>query len=199
VILGISLKIEKLSPGQIIMYIHISGWYTFDYWTVSSLIVTGRHRWHSQRTWSWFWRRLSQSVWWSCTTAIAPPVCLQILCCTILARKEPISWISCTIARCHSIAAFRFLWVGHSTPSFIFCQTLVGGCFIRYCVSTIAVHENPPLATFAISKARRMLDHSCCMQPPGLPIVADRLKTYKKLFAASTIEIWLLPLQLTVP
>jgi len=52
----------------------------------------------------------------------------------------------------------------------------------------IAARENRPLAIFAIFKARHMSDCSSCTRPPCLAIVAEMLKTYKMLVAASESE-----------
>jgi len=70
--------------------------------------------------------------------------------------------------------------------------------FIRYCVSSVAVYENPPLAILAIFKARHMSDSSSWTRPPCLAIVADMLKTHKKLDAACTYQIRQLPLPKTL-
>jgi len=75
------------------MYIHISGWHTFDFGYVSSIIVGEWHWWHSGTMWCRFWCRLSESLWWRCTSAFAPPASLGILCCAILARKTAVHLI----------------------------------------------------------------------------------------------------------
>jgi hypothetical protein len=61
---------------------------------------------------------------------------------------------------------------------------------MRYCISCIAACENPQLAIPPIFNARHMSDCSSCTQPPCLAILADMLKSYKKLVAASNNEIW---------
>ena len=84
-IIGVCIKIEKLSIRKRSMYIYISGWHTFDFRMVRSLIGTRWRRWHFRRR----WRR----VWWRFTRSIVPPACLRILCCAILARKAAIHLI----------------------------------------------------------------------------------------------------------
>jgi hypothetical protein len=64
---------------------------------------------------------------------------------------------------------------------------------MRYFVSSIVALENASLAILAIFNARHMSDSSSSARPPCLAIVADRLKTYKTLVAASNNEILLLP------
>jgi len=59
---------------------------------------------------------------------------------------------------------------------------------ISCCISSLAACQNPPLAILAIFKARHMLDCSSCTWPPCLTIVADMLKTYMKLVAASEVR-----------
>jgi len=53
--------------------------------------------------------------------------------------------------------------------------------------------EKPRLAILAIFKARRMSDYSSCTRPHCLAIVADMLKTYKKLDVASKRKNQLFP------
>jgi len=102
--------------------------------------------------------------------------------------RQPSVWFSRTIAGCFSIAAFTLLCPGNSTPRFISSRTSVRGFLISCCVSSIAAREIPPLAILAIFKARRMSDCSSCTRPPCLAIVADMLKTSKKLVAACTVR-----------
>ena len=102
--------------------------------------------------------------------------------------RQPSVWLSRTIPGCISISAFTLSCPGNTTPCFLSAWTLVGGCLIRCCALSIAARENPPLAILAIFKAWRMLDWSSCNRPPCLAIVADRLKTFNKLVAAS--EVW---------
>jgi len=63
----------------------------------------------------------------------------------------------------------------------------------------IAARENRPLAIFAIFKARHMPDCSSCTRPPCLAIVAEMLKTYKMVVAASESENRRLPVPHTLP
>ena len=102
--------------------------------------------------------------------------------------RQPSIWFSWTIAGCLSIAAFTLLCSGNTTPSFFSSRTSARGFLISCCVSFIVVRENPSLAIVAIFKARRMLDCSSCTQPPCLAIVANMLKTYKKLVSASKVR-----------
>jgi len=104
-----------------------------------------------------------------------------------------------SIACCFSIAAFTFLCPGNTTPRFSSSQSSAHGFLIRYRGSSIADSGDPPLAILAILKARRKSDCSSCTRPPCLAIVADMVKTYKILVAASTSQIWLLSLLFTVP
>jgi len=89
-ILGIWIKIETLSVGMRSIRIHVSGWPIVNLGTLSSIIVTGRHRQHSGQRWTvgrcWW----SESVWWRCTCAFAPPVCLRNLGHAILASKAAV-------------------------------------------------------------------------------------------------------------
>jgi hypothetical protein len=82
-------------------------------------------------------------------------------------------------------------------PSVIPPQALVLDLLIKYCISSIAVHETPPLAVLAILKTRRMSDCSISTSPPWLGILADILKSYKKLVAVTENEICILPLPYT--
>jgi len=70
------------------MYIQISGWHSFDFRSVCSLIDTGWQRWHCGRTWCQLWCRLSESVMLRCNRAFAAPLCLRILCCVSGARQD---------------------------------------------------------------------------------------------------------------
>jgi hypothetical protein len=49
------IQIETLSVGYRIMDICISGWYTVNLGTLSSLIVTGWQRWCYGQRWLQFW------------------------------------------------------------------------------------------------------------------------------------------------
>jgi len=98
-----------------------------------------------------------------------------------------------TIAGWLSIVAFPFICPGNSTPNFFPAQTSAGGFFISCYESSTAARNNPHLAIFAIVKAKRRSDYSSCTRPPRLAIVADRFKTYKKLFGAAKRKLQLLP------
>jgi len=103
--------------------------------------------------------------------------------------RQPSVWFSRIIAGCLSIAAFTLLCPGKKTPRYFSSRPLPHGFLICCCVSSIAARRNPSLAILAISKARHMLDCSSCTQSPFLALVADMLKTYKKLVAASRVRI----------
>jgi len=75
------------------MWIYISGWQIVDLGTLGSLIVTRWHGWRSAQRWHRFWCRLSVSVGWRCTHSFAPPVCQQILCGAVLARKASVRMV----------------------------------------------------------------------------------------------------------
>jgi len=92
-ILGICIKIEKLSAGRRSMYIHISRWHTFHFRSVNYLIATRWRRWRSGRIWRQSWSQLYESLWWGCTCAVVPPACLGFLCCSIVARTAVVSLI----------------------------------------------------------------------------------------------------------
>ena len=131
------------------------------------------------------------------------PLCLEHVCgpfaVPLWQGRQPEAWFWRRIARFLGIAAFTFLWTGNSTLRFIFSRTSASGIKIRYYISSIAVREKPSLAILAIFNARCMSDCSSCTRPPCLAIVADMLKTYKTLVAASNDEIWLLPPPYTLP
>jgi len=108
--------------------------------------------------------------------------------CAVLFRqgRQPLIWCSRSIAGCLSIATFTSSSPGNTSPRFFSCRTSARGCLIRNCVSSNAARKNPHLAILALFKARHMSDCSSCTQPPCLAIVADMLKIYKELVAAST-------------
>jgi len=118
---------------------------------------------------------------------VGTPVPLRVQCvCGFVVvsfwqERQPSVWFSRTIAGCLSIAGFSLSCPGNSTPCFFSPQISARGFLICCCVSSIAAHENPPLAILAIFKARHMLDCSSCTRPPCLAIVADMLKTSNKL------------------
>jgi len=101
-ILGICIKIQKLSTGKRSMFIHISGWHICDFGWMSCLIVTGWNGWCFGWMWCRFWCRLSESLWGRCTHAFASPTCVGILRYAILGRK----------------AAVRLIFPNHSLVSF---------------------------------------------------------------------------------
>jgi len=97
-----------------------------------------------------------------------------------------------SIARFLSITASTLLCPGNATPRIVSSWTSAWGLLIRTCGS-IAARCNRHLAIFAMFQAGCTLDCSCCSRPPCLAIVANMLKTYKKLVAAANDEIWQLP------
>ena len=113
--------------------------------------------------------------------------------------RDPAVWFWGSIAKYLSILVFTFLCQGRSTPRFVSSWATVRGIIIRNCVSTTAPCENTPSAVFTIFKARRMLDGSSCTWPPCPAIVADMLKTSKKLVAACNDEIRQVPQPCTPP
>jgi len=114
-------------------------------------------------------------------------------------RRLPSIRFSRSIAGCLSMADFTLLCPGNSTPRYCSSRTSSRGFFIRYLVCSIVARKNPPLAIFAISKARHMSDCSSCTRPPCLAIVAGMVTTYMTLVDASTYQIRLLPLLYTLP
>ena len=117
VILGKHIKIEKSSNGKRSMYIHISGWHTFDFGSVTCLIVTWWNCWRLGWMWHWFWCQLSESLWWRCTCAFASPSCLGILCCAIMTREAAVYMIFPKHSRVSSHRSFPIytVWKHNST------------------------------------------------------------------------------------
>jgi len=107
--------------------------------------------------------------------------------------REPSIWFWRTIVGLLTIASFIFSCSGNSTCRFYSSRTLARGCLIIYCVSSTVACENLPLSNLAIFNARHMSDCSSCIRSPRLGIVADMLKTYKKLVATCNNDIRLVP------
>jgi len=100
-----------------------------------------------------------------------------------------------TLCWCSRVSLYRSLHLAipkNVTPRFLSSRTLERGSFIWYCVSSVVAREIPPLAISAIFKARCLSECSSCTLPPCSAIVADMLKTYNKLVAASRNQIRLL-------
>jgi len=102
--------------------------------------------------------------------------------CGLLARpfwngRLPSIRFSQTIAGHVSIAAITFLCPGKTTSIILPTWTSKGGVLIKYCMSSSAALENPPLAFVAIFNWRCISDLSLCTRPSCLAIVADMLKT----------------------
>jgi len=113
--------------------------------------------------------------------------------------RQPDVWFWRSIAGCLCIAAFTSSCPGNSTPRLFSSRTSAHGFLMRYFVSSIAAREKPSLVILATFNARRMSDCSSCTRPPCLAIVADMLKTNKKLDAASNNDIRRLPLPYPLP
>ena len=163
-------------------------------------MVTRWGGWCSVKRWHRLWSQLAASVGWRCTCSCASPTHLcDALPCQF--RKEVI-WLCCfwqSTAVCLSIAACTGVCRGNSTPLFISSLTLAEGLLIICWVSSMLARGKPPLAIIAIFKTRRMSDCSSCTRPPRLTIVADMLKTYNKLVAASNNDNRRLPQSYTLP
>jgi len=131
-----------------------------------------------------------------CWAGRGAPVALHLQCdCGFFVvpfwqGRQPDVWFWRSIARCHCIAAFTFECPGNSTPRFFSSQTSVRGSSMRYFVSSIEAREKHSLAILAIFNARCMSDSSRCTRPPCFAIVADMLKFYKTLVAASNKWNW---------
>jgi len=104
-------------------------------------------------------------------------------------ERQPSVWFSQTIAGCLSITPVTILSTANWAPWIFSSQTLVWHFMITNWYCSNAVREYPPLAVMAIFEARCMSDCSSCTQTPCLAIVADMLKTFWKLVAASKYEI----------
>ena len=102
-ILGICIKIDNLSTGKRGKYIYLSQWHTLDFGYLSCLIVTGWSRWCFWLKWCQFWSRLTDSLWWRYTDAVASPVSVKIVCGAIVAREVAIR----LNIRNHSRASFH--------------------------------------------------------------------------------------------
>jgi len=191
--LSICIKRKKVRRGKESMWIHRSGLQSVNLGTLSSGIVTGWGDWHSRQRWCRLWRLLSASVRWTCTCLFATPAWLRILCGAILVMKTSCRVVFTKHSRVSFLLRLHPFMPRKLTPRFFSARTLVCGIFIRYSISSVTERENSCLAILAIFKARRMLDNSSSTRPPCLAIVADILKTFKKLVAASNNEIRLLP------
>ena len=185
-IFGICIKIEKLSTGKKSMYIHISGGTPSNSDTCTASLSPGGTGGVSGGC------GVGSGVGFlSPSVGGAPvPVCLQgdwgFYGVWFWEGRQLSVWLSQCIAGCLPIAAFTFLWPGNTTSRFFCSCTSSWGFIIRNSISSIVARKNPPVATLAIIKARRMSDCSSCTHPPSLAIVADMLRTYNKLFAACT-------------
>ena len=107
--------------------------------------------------------------------------------------RQPSVWFWRIIAGCLCIVAFTFSCPGYASTGFFSCLTWASGSFIGYCCSSIAPCKNPPWALLRIFNAQHMSDCLSCTRVSCLAIVADMLKTFKKLAAPSSYEIRQLP------
>jgi hypothetical protein len=82
VICGICIRIKKLNVGNRRMSIQISGWHTFNFATLSYLIVPSCRRSQSQGRWCRFSLR--------CTCSFAPAGCLRVLTFSHLVKKHTV-------------------------------------------------------------------------------------------------------------
>ena len=137
--------------------------------------------------------RRCRRFWWRCSGSFAPLVCLQILYCTILARKAA----GCMIFINHSWVSFYrrlHLLMPRKLNSLLLLFSDFGARFLNQLLHFLHCGaRTPSFGLLAISKARCRLDCSISNRPPCLSTVADMLKAYKKLIAASKRKIRLLP------
>jgi len=141
-------------------------------------------------------------IWFSCPSQSGGgahvPFRLMSVCGFCAGRFWPGGQMSVgssqTAAGCLSIAAFPFLSAGNWSPHFFSSWTPARDFSNRIYISHIVVHRKPPLAILAIFNPRCMSECSSCTRPPCVAIVADMLKTEKKLVAPSKNESRLLPL-----
>jgi len=192
-ILGICIKIETSRTGNRSMCMDISRWQIVDLGTLSSLIVTRGGRWLSGQRGCRFTCKMSVLVGWRCTLSFAPPACRRILCGAVWHGRQLSVRFWPSIAGCLAISAFTVLCPGNAITRFFSSRTSVQGFLITYCISSVAVCENPPLAVLATFKDRSMSDYSSCTRPPCLAMVADMMGTYKKLVVVTNNKIWQLP------
>jgi len=162
------------------MNIHVSRWYRFCFGALSSHTCTRWCRWRS--------RSRSLRSWWIFSHAIVPSVCLWIHCCAIVARKTGFHLIFRNQFWVSIYHTFTSLCPANTTPQFFSFRTSAGGFLICCSISSIPAPKNPPLPIVAIFKVRCMSECSSCTWHPCLTIVADMLKTYKKLVAASKVR-----------
>ena len=176
------IEIHKSCAGKRSMYIHISGWHSCCFGTFSSLAVIRWGRWGSRPRWHW--------SWWRCTCPFATPTSLWILCCDNLARKTTVRLIVPNHCR---VSFYRSLHLDLPGKHNILFHLLskFGGWFLDWLMCFLNCGRRKPffLAILAIFKASRMLHCSSCIWPPWLAVVADMLKTYKKLVVASRVRI----------
>jgi len=103
-LLGIYIKIDKMSAGKRSMWIHISWWQIVCLGTLTSLSIAGWHRRRSGQRWHHFWCRLSESVGQRGICYLVTPACLRIHCGAILTRKAFVSVVS---TKCSWVSVYR--------------------------------------------------------------------------------------------
>ena len=149
--------------------------------------------WPPEDTGHWLWSWLPPLIGWGSACAFESPMCLLLLRSASLARKAS----GHVVLTKHSRVLFYhslhlFMPEKLSTPLHLISD--LGAIFPDQDLYFLNCGTLKPfLAIFAISKARCMLDCSSCTWPPCLALVADMLKSYKKLFTAYNNEIRRLP------
>jgi len=89
-ILGIRIKRRKFNSAGRSMWIQLSGQQIDDFGTLSSIIVTGRHGWHSGWRSRRLWTQLSLSVGLRGTCSSGSQARLRMLCGTIVTRNASV-------------------------------------------------------------------------------------------------------------
>ena len=192
-------RAKIFSAGKWSMWIHIYCQQIDYFGTLSFSIVPRWRECHSRPRWHEHWSWLSASVGWRCTCTSHLQHVYRFGVVLFWQGRDPSGWFWECIAECLSITAFTFISPGNSTPHFFSSRTSVRGFLIRYCISSIAVRDNPAWAMLAILKTRRISHCSSHTRSPYFAIVTDVLKTYKKLVAASNIKIHLVQQLYTLP
>jgi len=120
------------------------------------------------------------------------PLCHQSFCGFISVPfwqgRQLSVWFSSIIAGCLCIAACTLVYPGNTSTRLFSSLISAQDFFISWYVSCITACEIPPVSILDTFKARLMLDCSSGTRPPSIAIVADMLKTSKKLVAASQVR-----------
>jgi len=176
-ILGICIKIDKLSIGKRCMGMHITRWQIGDVGMFRSFMSPGGSGGVPGRG------GISSGVGCLCRLGRGAPVrwCPKrvdaFFVVLIWEGRHPSGWSCWSIDGCLCIAALTILCTGNWTPCFFSSRTSAHGCWIRYCASSLAVSTKPPWAILAIFKAGCMMDWSSCSRPRCLASVTDMMKT----------------------